>query len=78
MGESSRSEEVKVHHLAAYDIYKERAAAIEREAQLRRLLPRKERRRLPSLRRLWASSSSPASSSSHDPQPRLEASRGGC
>jgi len=79
MGESSRSEEVKVHHLAAYDIYKERAAAIEREAQLRRLLPRKERRRrLPSLRRLWASSSSPASPSSHDPQPRLEASRGGC
>jgi len=78
MHEPSRSEEVKVHHLVAYEIYKDRVRAIEREAEMRRLLPRKERRRFPSLRRLWAFSSSPASSPSHDRQPRLEPSRGGC
>jgi hypothetical protein len=77
MDVSSRSEEVNVHHLVAYEIYKDRVAAIEREAEMRRLLPRKERRRFPSLRRLWASPSVQASSS-QDRHPRLEPSRGGC
>jgi len=58
-----------VHHIAAYDIYRERAAALEREARMRTLVRRKERRRL-SLPALL--SSKPRS------KPQLEPSCGGC